>query len=143
MKIKLQVVDRFPSGFTTLGYWFWTAPHNTGQLVIQVMQMSDWRFMFAVWGHEIIEALWCWLFIITTEECDAFDQMYEDGYKTGKYQLSQEPGHDPKCPYHTGHMMGVAWEHICIRLLFASWSAYLAECDRLMGIPDKNAIKMP
>lgn len=121
-----------------MGYWYWTGPLNTGQLVIQVMRMSDWRFMAAVWGHEIIEAFWCWFWHITTEQADKFDNMYEEGYKTGKYQLTQEPGHDPACPYHTGHMMGVCWEHVCIRVLFASWAAYNDECDRLMGIPKRE-----
>lgn len=118
-----------------MGYWYWTRPGNRGQLVIQVMRMKDWRHAAAVWGHECIEAFYCWFFHITTEAADKFDLMYEDGYRTGKYKLSQEPGHDPACPYHWGHMLGVCWEHVCIRLLFASWSAYNAECDFLMGIP--------
>lgn len=138
MKIKLETVKSFPSGFTTVGYWKFSEPENKGTLTIQVMHLSDWRFAAAVWGHEIVEAIYCWLFHITTEEADKFDIMYEDGYKTGKYTLDMEPGHDPSCPYHVGHMLGVVWEHFCIRLTFASWEKYEAECNRLMGIPQRT-----
>lgn len=137
MKVKFQTVDRYPSGFTTVGYWYWTGPRNTGQLIIQVMRMSDWRFMAAVWGHEIIEAFWCWFWQITTEEADKFDQMYEDGYKTGKYQLTQEPGDDRACPYWAGHQLGCAWEYfwIFVSCGFWGWKRYASECNKLMGIP--------
>lgn len=134
MKVKFQTVEKYPSGYTTVGYWFWTGPRNTGQLVIQVMRMSDWRFSAAVWGHEIIESLYCWLLGITTEEADKFDDVYERGYKDGSISITKEPGHDPKCPYHWGHMAGVCWEYLCIYTTFAGWKRYERECNKLMGI---------
>jgi len=120
--------------FTTIGYWSWSEPQNSGTLHIEVVKMSDWRFEFAVWGHEIIEVAYCWLIGTTTEQADDFDAMYEKGYNDGTIPKTKEPGHDRKCPYHWGHMAGVAWEHICIFITFASWSKYLAECDKIMEI---------
>lgn len=135
MKIRFERVTGFTErGFTTVGFWFWTKPKNKGTLTIQVTRMRDWRFEAAVWGHEIIEAVYCWIFGITTEVCDEFDAFYEREYEAGRIHKSVEPGHDPKCPYHIGHMMGVCWEHICIPMLFASWKSYEAECNRVMGI---------
>jgi hypothetical protein len=120
--------------FTTLGYWWFDEPQNKGTLNIEVVKLSDWRFEAAVWGHELIEILYCKIVGVTTEQADEFDAMYERGYANGSIPKSREPGHDPKCCYHWGHMMGVAWEHICVYGTFASWSRYLAECDKLMGI---------
>lgn len=120
--------------FTTLGYWWFENPDNKGALHVEVVKMSDWRFEFSVWGHEVIEVLYCRLFHITTEQADKFDQYYEDCYAAGTISKDKEPGHDPKCPYHWGHMAGVCWEYICILITLASWEKYLNECDRLMGI---------
>ena len=120
--------------FTTIGYWWFEEPENRGTLNVEVLKMSDWRFEAAVWGHELIEILYCWLFRVTTEQADAFDQFYEDGYAAGTIAKSKEPGHDPKCPYHWGHMAGVLWEHICVYGTFGSWHRYSQECDRAMGI---------
>lgn len=139
MKIRLQrVPDKsfIQNGFTTVGFWFWDKPKNKGTLTIQVTKMLDWRFEAAVWGHEIIEVFYCWMFKITTEECDVFDEGYERLYESGKVSKSVEPGCDPKCPYHWGHMAGIVWEHICIYGTLASWKKYDNECNRVMEIAD-------
>ncbi len=96
--------------------------------------MKDWRHELAVWGHEIIEVVYCWLFGVTTEEADKFDSFYEEEYAAGRISPDKEPGHDPRCPYHVGHMLGVIWEHVCIRLTFASMLKYEKECNEIMGI---------
>jgi hypothetical protein len=129
--------------FRTVGYWSWDKPDNKGILTVEVCKMSDWRFELAVWGHELIESVYCKLFHVTTEEADKFDQMYENGYNAGTIPLEKEPGHDPSCPYHRGHMMGVAWEYICVYGLLASWTKYVSECDRLMRIAPADAERNP
>jgi hypothetical protein len=134
VKIKFQRVISKPHGFTTVGYWSWSQPKNRGILTIEVVQMRDRRFELAVWGHECIEALYCWLFGVTTEEADKFDIFYEGEYAAGRIPLTSEPGHDRRCPYHWGHMIGVAWEYVCIYGTFASFKKYGAECDRIMEI---------
>lgn len=130
----MQRVVGFPSGFTTVGYWFWDRPGNRGRLTIQVHRMNDWRHELAVWGHEIIEAAYCKLARVTTEECDLFDNMYEQWYRDGTKPKSEEPGCDPKCPYHRGHMWGIVWEEIVIFATMASWEKYESECNKIMGI---------
>ena len=132
--IRFERVTSRPHGFVTVGYWSWDKPDNKGMLTIEVVKMQDWRHEFAVWGHECIEALYCKLFNVTTEVADAFDETYEAGYADGSIPLTKEPGHDPRCPYHWGHMLGVVWEYVCIYGLLASWKKYEVECNHIMGI---------
>lgn len=132
--MKLERVTGFPKGFTTVGYWYFSKPGNKGKLTIQVHKMKDWRHELAVWGHEAIEAFYCWLFRITTEEADKFDQQYEEWYKDGTKPLTDEPGCDPACPYHRGHMLGIVWEECVIFATLADWKKYEAECNEIMGI---------
>lgn len=134
MRIKLRRIDQKEQKFTTLGYWSWSKPGNKGTLTVQVSRMGDWRFEAAVWGHELIEVFYCWLFRISTEEADRFDAFYEAEYNAGRIATTQEPGDDRKCPYYVGHSAGVAWEHFWIFISFCRWSKYVQECDRIMGI---------
>lgn len=128
MRVRFKRCSLAEMPFTTLGYWAWSKPHNRGTLTIQVIPMSDWRHEAAVWGHEIIESVYCWLFRITTESADEFDARYERGYADGLIPIEREPGDNPDCPYHIGHMLGVFWEHVFIRISLAGWSRYERAC---------------
>jgi hypothetical protein len=138
MKIVCKTVDGRPGGFTTCGYWSWSEPNNKGTLTIEVARFTDWRFALAVWGHEILEVIYCWIFGVTTEKADEFDAFYEREYDAGRIPKECEPGDDPRCPYYIGHRAGVFWEYLCIYCTFAGWSRYAQECNRIMGIEDEN-----
>lgn len=132
--MKIIVTDTKPLGYTTVGYWRWTKPNNKGTLEIYVARMKSRRHFLAVLGHECLEAFYCWLFGVSTEAADAFDQIYEKGYDAGVIPMEWEPGHNAHCPYHWGHMAGVVWEYICIYGSFGSWKSYEEECNRIMEI---------
>lgn len=143
MKIKIRRVHRIFSvqekPLTTVGYWAFMPGKpgdfaQPGWLDIEVLHLSDIRFHWAVVGHELIEAFYCRLFGISTEVCDQWDEHFEWLYSQGKVPKSVEAGDVRGCPYFVGHLLGKAWEHLCIRLTFASWERYLAECDRLMNV---------
>ena len=123
-----------PFKTTTVGFWAWSEPKNKGTLLIQCAAMTSCCHELAVFGHECIEALYCWLRGITTEDCDKFDAFYEAEYEAGRIPKTQEAGHDPRCCYHWGHMAGVVWEYVCIYGTFGSWKAYGDDCNRIMGI---------
>lgn len=139
MKIKFHTITdgKFRGGtkdYTTCGYWYWEKPNNRGTLHVEVVKYQDWRYALAVWGHELIEAAWCWLRGITTEQCDFFDDLYEQEYEEGKQPLTSEGGFDKRCPYRVGHVLGSWWERLAIHATFASWTAYDQACNFAMGI---------
>lgn len=135
MKIKLVRTDSKPHGYTTVGWWGWTELMNRGTLVVEVSKLPDWRYSLAVIGHEFIEAAWCKLFRIYTEECDAFDDWMETQYASGNVRSDFEGGFHEHCPYRTGHVLGSWWERFVITVTFASWKSYDRACNDVMGLP--------
>jgi hypothetical protein len=130
MNIQVKTVTKmedFPIHTTTVGYW---AEGSEG-LAVYLFALSDWRFTLAVLFHEIIEWAITKAAGITTVECDIFDEAWEDDCDSGVRSLADEPGDDPACPYHRGHMWGSQFERLVIFLSGASWSEYLDECGRI------------
>ena len=132
MKLRLQRINQNEHRFTTLGYWFWDKPNNKGTLTIQISRMADRRHEWAVWGHELIEAFWCKLWGITTEKCDAYDEVFEKRFRAGEFTIEDEAGCQKDCPYHWGHMLGIVWEHVIIWLTCEYWYRYEQTCLRQM-----------
>ena len=134
MRIKLHITDGKPHGYTTVGYWMFDQPNNKGTLHLEVAKLPDWRYSLAVIGHEFIEAVFCWLFNRTTEECDVFDDRCEREMESGARDPYKEPGFDSESPYYGGHVMGSWWEWFVIHLTFASWTRYNQACNEAMGL---------
>lgn len=115
-----------PLDSTTVGYW----NEDEQGVTIWIHTMSDWRFMVAVLFHELIE----WALTkhrgVTTAQCDAFDDDYEEQYRNGRNK-AEEPGDDPDCPYFEGHQFGNHLEWTVIFILGASWKDYLKECGEI------------
>ncbi len=134
MRIKFHTTDGKPYGYLTVGYWRFDQPDNKGTLHIYVARMKCRRHYISVLGHELIEAVYCKLFGRTTEICDDFDNRCEREFKAGTRDVHVEPGFDPECPYHWGHVMGSWWEWVWIHATFANWKSYDKACNLVMGI---------
>lgn len=134
MKIRFETTDGMPHGLTTVGYWWFDQPWNGGTLHLESAKMRQKRFEIAVFGHELIEALYCRLRGITTEQCDIFDNECEWELIRGTRDKHKEPGFDKKCPYRWGHILGAAWEYAWIYGTFGSWKKYEQNCNQIMGI---------
>lgn len=132
--IKLHRTDGPPHGYLTVGYWYFEKPNNKGTLHVEVANLPDWRFSLAVIGHEFIEVFYCWLFGITTERADKFDDWMEGEYESGRIPKDFEGGFHKDCPYRLGHLAGYVFEVICITLTLASWKKYGDACNRVMGL---------
>ena len=130
MKIRFKPaasLKRMPkAGGVTVGYWRWTRKFNCGDLHIHYIKMKSWRFNLAVIGHELIEAFYCWIFMITTEECDAWDIAHSEN--------TEDHAFDKECPYYWGHRFGTIFEYIFIYGSFGNWTKYDQECNKVMGI---------
>ncbi len=129
MKIDIQFIPHSQHKFTTIGHWF----VDNDTLTIQISEEICWPNKIAVLFHELIESCMCISKGITTEECDAFDEIFEREYELGIWPKSVEAGYDPRCPYRRGHIWGSRFERVVIFLLGASWKDCNAECDKLMG----------
>jgi len=130
MNIDLKFIPHADHRFTTIGHWYVV----DDVLVIQISKEICFANKVAVIFHELIEAAMCISRGITTEECDAFDEMFEKEYDAGIWPRSVEAGFDMRCPYRRGHIWGSRFERIVIFLLGASWRECNAECDKLMGV---------
>lgn len=127
-----------PYGFTTVGYWMFAGLANSGDLCIYCAPLSRRRYAWAVIGHELIEAAYCWLRGITTGECDQWDAACEERLRAGALPLEVEPGDIRECPYYWGHQAGCWWERLVIFVTLASWSSYIAECLSIMEEQQKR-----
>lgn len=135
MRLKFHVTDDLPEAAgTTVGYWNWSEPENHGTLHIWSKPLKKRRHLAAVIGHELIEAAWCKVWGITTEVCDRFDIWMEHEYELGHYPYTFEGGFHKACPYRWGHILGCAWEYLCVYGTFASWRDYEKSCNEVMGI---------
>lgn len=89
--------------YKTLGDWQIKTLLNTIEgthrtvLYITITQMPDQRYQWPLAVHELVEALLCHVDEISTEEVDAWDIH-------GEGRHLDEPGDDPKAPYHVQHM---------------------------------------
>ena len=130
MNISVQFIPHTQHRFTTIGHWF--VVDDT--LHIQISREICWENKVAVLFHELIEAAWCINHAITTEQCDAFDDLFEREYEEGKWPKSVEAGMDKRCPYRKGHIWGRRFEWLVLFALGANKKKCDAECDALMGI---------
>jgi hypothetical protein len=133
--MKFHITSNLPpEAGTTCGFWRWDQSRNKGTLHIYCVPLSKRRYRWAVLGHEIIEAVYCKLFRVTTEEADRWDIAFERSYEVGEFPYSFEAGDHPDCPYFFGHRLGVAWEYFCVYCTFADWADYERDCCAAMGI---------
>jgi hypothetical protein len=134
MKINLKIVPVKEMPFTTLGHWFDTEDGVT----ILIAELPDWRYTIAVLFHELIEWAVSHQRGVTTEEADAFDQFYEDGYAAGRINPAREAGFDKKCPYGLGHRWGARMERLVIWLLRADFEEYGRVCNEAMSVTEQE-----
>ena len=128
--MKIFITPQKKQRFTTVGHW---EGDTIDKVTFWASDMSDWRFMVAVLFHELIEWSWCVSHGITTDHCDAFDELFEEEYKAGRSK-EDEAGYDKRCPYRKGHVWGGRFERVVIWILGARWKDYVNECNNLMII---------
>src|SRR5271170_1136619 len=100
---NIKVVPVEDQRFTTLGDWW----EEGGHFEVRASEMSDWRHVYCVLMHELIEWAICQRDGVRTADCDAFDEEWENGIKAGIHPIEIEAGFDRACPYRKGHIWGV------------------------------------
>lgn len=112
-RVVIEVISQDQQRYATAGDWFYD---DEGVLHIKATQYPDPRYGWAVAFHELIEALTCTQAGITYQQVDEFDM--------GVGADLDEPGHDPRAPYHRQHILAMAMERKLITHLGVDWDTY-------------------
>lgn len=84
--------------------------------------MCDWRYEALVLIHELIEMFLTRHHGIKWEWIDAFDMAHPE---------LDDPGADPRAPYHREHLAATRIEKLLALLLGVKWSEYEAAFNKL------------
>jgi hypothetical protein len=118
LSIEIKTIPHSQQRYETVGDWFYTP---NGAWHFHVSDLDDWRMEIAVAVHELIECMLCRFEGITQVEVDDFDMAYETQRAPDNYD---EPGDDPRAPYHKQHCIATGIERIVVCMLGLSWKEY-------------------
>jgi hypothetical protein len=114
LRINIQTIPHDKQRYPTCGDWFYD---RDGVLQIRVSEMRNNRHEMAVALHELIEAALCMVAHVEAWHVDDFDKNWEGAPK-------DEPGNDPKAPYHHQHVTASICERAIAQCLEISWNDY-------------------
>ncbi len=120
--------------YNTVGNWkIETDPEsgNFGSCHITVSKMSDPRYEILVAIHELVEATLCAERGIKQSVVDEFDKLFEAERVAGKHGAGDEPGDDPRAPYHYQHKIATDIERLLAHRMAVDWAAYEREVGEL------------
>ena len=120
MKVTFRVVPYSQMRYATVGDWQFS---KNGNLKITVAHMSRPEYEEAIGLHEFYEAMACRAAGVSEQAVDKFDKAYKGPL--------EEPGDDPKAPYHLMHVPATEIERIFIANRGLDWDAYNAEVESM------------
>lgn len=110
--------------FCNPGDYFW---NKNGQLIIKVTEMNNWKYSQLVALHELVETQLIIDHGINRNLVDSFDFNWKYVEGSG----IEEPGDDPKCPYHKEHLTALQIEHIFANSLGVNWDNYNKQIEKM------------
>lgn len=133
-EIKRVVIEAVPHNdqrYNTIGDWFFeqsNAVYDTEKLVIRVSDTGNWKWNMTIALHEFVEAVLCTCDGVTQEQVDEFDTKWQP------HDEVEEPGEDPKAPYHLYHTIAVDLEtSFWLSMNHEDdWDSYENKLDELM-----------
>jgi hypothetical protein len=135
--------------YRTVGDWYESSNPILGKFTrIDVSEMSDERYEILVAIHELVEKVLCDKTGITEKQVDDFDMSqheYENIRLTFPEDFSDkcrycdkkesehfdEPGNDPRAPYHKQHKIAEIIERLLAIELDVNWEEYEKEINSL------------
>jgi hypothetical protein len=120
MRIQIETVTHAQQRYETTGDWWWD-PDDTLQM--RVSALADWRHGVLIAVHELVEALLCKARGVSTEVVDEWDM--------GQGKELDEPGDDPRAPYHREHEFAGCVERLLAHELGIDWNDYEDALDAL------------
>ena len=118
MKIEIESIphahQRNPNGVGD----YWRAAD--GAVFIRVTKFPDWRYETLVAIHELIEEAVTRHRGIAEPDIQAFDLAHPE---------LDDPGMDPRAPYHREHLLADAIERLVAQALDVDWETYGKACE--------------
>lgn len=111
--ILIETVPQRKQKYLTVGNYF----ERDKKLVIQVSEMA-YRSEAAVAVHELVERILCFWQGIEDDAITRFDVAWEKNRKKKRYD---EPGDDPKAPYHQPHKLAKRIERMVVEAMGLRW----------------------
>lgn len=127
-KLDARVIHHKAQRYETVGD-YWEGKH--GEMHFRVSKMSKLVFSMLVLIHELIEWILCKTRKISNKSIDAFDKKFEEERKAGKHGQFDEPGDDPRAPYHREHQFATKIEKLLAQELGVDWKEYEREVQSL------------
>lgn len=97
----------------------WELKNNTLHIRVSDMQNDKYNVLVAI--HELVEYLLCEDRGISDEVVTKFDMEFENSRLLDN---NDEPGNDPKAPYHKEHVFATKIEKMLAEELGVDWDAY-------------------
>lgn len=95
-------------------------------LILLFVDLVDPRYNYLLCQHELIEAQICRFQDVTSKEVDDFDVMFER--ERDPFDYTNEPGDDPRAPYHMAHVTAETVERVIALRLGVVWGCYMDAC---------------
>lgn len=125
MKIVIETIEHSRQRYATTGD-YWQDPDGTLQVRVSNIGPDDGRMQFLVALHELIEMVICAHRGIAEPDIIAFDMAVPDDSP-----YADDPGHDPRAPYHEEHVFAECIERLVAQQLDVNWQTYERRCDAL------------
>lgn len=120
MNVECKTIPYKQQRYETCGdYWI----DETG-VHFRVNDMGNDDFEFLVRMHEMIEEHMTRRRGLKEPDIMAFDLMWEKEREEGKHAEDEEPGHDPRAPYHREHVLSENIERMLAHFMGISWPEY-------------------
>lgn len=118
MQIEFKTIRHDKQRYPTVGDYF-----KVGKYIWKffVSKMNNEDYEFLVFLHELVEWKLTQKRGISEESITAFDTEFEKNRPDGNLE---EPGHDPKAPYHREHVFAEKIERAMAEELGVDWDTY-------------------
>jgi hypothetical protein len=110
--ILMVVIPHKSQRYPTVGDWVEPSP---GQRMVSVSDVGNDNSNFLIGSHEEIEQHWCKMHGVTQADVDRWDMAFNG---------EGEPGDDPECPYHEGHVIAMKHERELCADYGLDWEAH-------------------
>ncbi len=118
--IEIKTIQAKDMPYPTCGNY---REERRGKVVIEVVDVGNWKYEALVAIHELIEYLLVKAAGITIKSIDDFDTQFELERESGLHG-DDEPGDDAGSPYHLQHGIATVAERAVAAMMGVNWSEY-------------------